>query len=107
VPKTFLFSNEKKWNRTTMPAALSGPLVIVPKPSMWDYKDAKGMRVYKPTAEKVTSRHDWMNVEILVQVDRVRWAFNGVEVMGWRGARQGRFHWRAASRLERAAGSVI
>lgn len=61
-----------------------GPLVIFPSPSMWDYIDAKGLRVYKPTAEKVTSQHEWVSVEILAQGNRVRSAFNGVAVMEWR-----------------------
>jgi hypothetical protein len=61
-----------------------GPLVIFPSPSMWDYIEAKGLRVYRPTSEKVTSQHDWVQVEILAQGNRVRSAFNGVEVMEWR-----------------------
>jgi hypothetical protein len=61
-----------------------GPLVIFPMPSMWDYIDAKGLRVYRPTAESVTSQHEWVKVEILAQGNRVRSAFNGVEVMEWR-----------------------
>jgi hypothetical protein len=40
-----------------------GPLVIFPNPSMWDYNDGKGLRVYKPTLEKVTSQHEWVQVE--------------------------------------------
>lgn len=61
-----------------------GPLVIFPNPSMWDYNAAKGLRVYKPTTEKVTSQHDWIKVEILAQGNRVRSAFNGVQVLEWR-----------------------
>jgi len=62
----------------------SGPLVIFPIPSMWDYIEAKGLRVYKATEEKVSSQHEWVKVEILAQGNRVRTAFNGVEVMEWR-----------------------
>jgi hypothetical protein len=61
-----------------------GPLVIFPNASMWDYNEARGLRVYKPTREKVTSQHEWIKVEILAQGNRVRTAFNGVEVMEWR-----------------------
>ena len=63
-----------------------GPLVIFPRPSMWDYADAKGISVYKPTTEKVTSQYEWVKVEILAQGNRVRSAFNGVEVLDWREA---------------------
>jgi hypothetical protein len=63
-----------------------GPLVIFPNPSMWDYNAAAGLRVYKPTLEKVTSQFDWIKVEILAQGNRVRSAFNGVQVMEWREA---------------------
>ncbi len=61
-----------------------GPLVIFPNPGMWDYIDAKGLPVYRPASEKVTSQHDWVKVEILAQGNRVRSAFNGVQVMEWR-----------------------
>jgi hypothetical protein len=61
-----------------------GPLVIFPSPSMWDYIEGKGLRVFKATTEKVTSQHEWVKVEILAQGNRVRSAFNGVEVMEWR-----------------------
>ena len=69
---------------------LPGPLVIFPNPSMWDYIGNKGIRIYKPTAEKVTSQHEWVKVEILAQGNRVRAAFNGVQVMEWREADLGR-----------------
>ena len=63
-----------------------GPLVVFPRPGMWDYIDAKGIRVYKPTTDPVTNQHDWVEVEILAQGNRVRTAMNGVEVMDWREA---------------------
>jgi len=63
-----------------------GPLVIFPNPSMWDYNEGKGLRVFKTTTAKVTSQHDWVHVEILAQGNRVRTAFNGVQVMEWREA---------------------
>ena len=88
-----------------------GPLVIFPNPSMWDYNEGKGLRVFKPTTEKVTSQHEWVKVEILAQGNRVRAAFNGVEVLEWREPDrqpyQGRPDRRAASRLDGAAGSHV
>src|SRR5438128_1656223 len=63
-----------------------GPLVVFPNPSMWDYNAGNGLRVYKPTMEKVTSQHEWVKVEILAQGNRVRSAFNGVQVLEWREA---------------------
>jgi len=66
-----------KWNTR-------GPLVIFPIPSMWDYIQARALRVYYLTTEKVTAQHDWVKVEILAQGNRVRSAFNGVEIMEWR-----------------------
>ena len=67
-----------------------GPLVVFPNPSMWDYNAAKGLRVYKPTTEKVTSQHEWITVEILAQGNRVRAVFNGVQVIEWREPDQSR-----------------
>ena len=61
-----------------------GPLVMFPKPGMWDYIDAKGIRVFRMTNETVTSQHEWIKVEILAQGNRVRTALNGVAVMDWR-----------------------
>jgi hypothetical protein len=63
-----------------------GPLVVFPQPGMWDYIDGKGIRVYRPTTEKVTTQFEWVKVEILAQGNRVRTALNGVEVMEWREA---------------------
>ena len=63
-----------------------GPLVVFPNPSMWDYVEAKGLRVLKTATEKVTSQHDWIKVEILAQGNRVRTALNGVQVIEWREA---------------------
>ena len=53
---------------------------------MWDYIDRQGLRVYRPTREKVTSQYEWVKVEVLAQGNRVRTAFNGVPVMEWREA---------------------
>jgi hypothetical protein len=66
-----------------------GPLVIFPNPSMWDYNEGKGLRVFRivperTAAEKAARLHEWVKVEILAQGNRVRTAFNGVAVMEWR-----------------------
>jgi len=61
-----------------------GPLVIFPSPSMWDYIESRGLRVYKTTTGNVTSQHEWVKVEILAKGNRVRTAMNGVQVMEWR-----------------------
>ena len=53
---------------------------------MWDYIEAKGLRVLKTTTDKVTVQHEWILVEILAQGNRVRTALNGVQVMEWREA---------------------
>ena len=42
-----------KWNTR-------GPLVIFPIPSTWECIEAKALRVYYLTTEKVTSQHDWV-----------------------------------------------
>jgi hypothetical protein len=68
---------DNKWNTR-------GPLVMFPNPGMWDYIQAKDLRVYRATTEKVTSQHEWIQVEILAQGNRVRTAMNGVQVMEWR-----------------------
>jgi hypothetical protein len=56
---------------------------------MWDYNEGKGLRVFRTTnvrtaAEKAAAQHEWVRVEILAQGNRVRTAFNGVQVMEWR-----------------------
>lgn len=67
-----------------------GPLVVFPRPGMWDYIEAKGLRVLKVTTKPVTEQHEWIKVEILAQGNRVRTALNGVEVMDWREANPAR-----------------
>ncbi len=60
-----------------------GPLGVFPKPGIWDYIDAKGIRVYKPAPDSVAGQLKWLKVEILAQGNRVRSAFNGVQAMDW------------------------
>jgi hypothetical protein len=75
--------NDNKWYT-------QGPLVVFPRPGMWDYIEAKGLRVLKVTTKPVTSQHEWVKVEIFAQGNRVRTALNGVEVMDWREANPAR-----------------
>jgi hypothetical protein len=64
-----------------------GPVLNVPDPSLWDYNGGAGLRVYLTTTEKVArSYHEWVKIEILAQGNRMRAAFNGVQVMEWRAA---------------------
>jgi len=35
-------------------------------------------------AKQVTSQHEWIQVEILAQANRIRVAYNGVQVLDWR-----------------------
>lgn len=61
-----------------------GPLVVFPRPSMWDYIEARGLRVFKTPGVAAPGQHEWIRVEILAQGNRVRTALNGVPVMEWR-----------------------
>jgi hypothetical protein len=60
-----------------------GPLVVFPRPGMWDYIDAKGIRVFRPNTITV-GQHDWVSVEVLAQGNRVRCALTGAFGMAWR-----------------------
>jgi hypothetical protein len=88
-----------------------GPLVIFPNPSMWDYNAARGLRMFRTTTEKVTAHHDWVRVEILAQGNRVRSAFNGVQVMEWREADTSRIEQgpirRSTACVDGCAGSAL
>ncbi len=67
-----------------------GPLVVIPRPSMWDYIEARGLRVFKTPGVAAPGQHEWIRVEILAQGNRVRTALNGVAVMEWREPEAGR-----------------
>lgn len=64
-----------------------GPLVIFPGLSLWDYRTNRNIPidpVGKALAKKITSQHDWIQVEILAQGNRLRVAYNGQQVLDWR-----------------------
>src|SRR5262249_47428293 len=63
----------------------AGPLVIFP--SDWGMHDLYGrgkLRVDGAPAKKAGKQHDWNQLEILAQGNRVRVAVNGVQVVDWR-----------------------
>jgi hypothetical protein len=64
-----------------------GLLVIFPGLGMWDYNLNQGIKVDpagKDLAKKVTSQNEWIRVEVLAQGNRIRAAYNGVQVLDWR-----------------------
>ena len=63
----------------------AGHLVMFP--SGWGMHDLFGRRNLPPSGEpakKVGKQHDWNDLEILAQGNRVRVAVNGTEVIDWR-----------------------
>jgi hypothetical protein len=67
--------------------AYKGLLVIFPGLGLWDYTTNKGIKTDpagKELAKQVAGQHDWIQVEILAQGNRVRAAYNGVQVLDYR-----------------------
>jgi hypothetical protein len=67
------------------PCTYAGHLVMFP--SNWGMHDLFGRRdlpVDREPAKKVGKQHDWNELEILAQGNRVRVAVNGVQVIDWR-----------------------
>lgn len=67
------------------PATYAGHLVMFP--SGWGMYDLYGralLPVDPEPAKKVGKQHDWNDLEILAQGNRVRVAVNGVQVVDWR-----------------------
>ncbi len=67
------------------PYTYAGHLVMFP--SGWGMHDLFGRNGLPPSGEpakKVGKQHDWNDLEILAQGNRVRLAVNGVEVLDWR-----------------------
>ena len=63
----------------------AGPLVMFP--SGWGLHDLFGRKNLPPSGEpakKVGKQHDWNQLEILAQGNRIRLAVNGVQVVDWR-----------------------
>lgn len=67
--------------------AYKGPLVCFPGVYLWDYQTNKSIPIDPAdmawTKEHV-KQHDWIQVEILAQGNRIRAAFNGHQVLDWR-----------------------
>lgn len=67
------------------PATYAGHLVMFPSGwGMYDLFGRNGLPVNGAPAKKVGKQHDWNDLEILAQGNRVRVAVNGTEVVDWR-----------------------
>ncbi len=63
----------------------AGHLVMFPSGwGMYDLYGRQGLPVDAAPAKKVGKQHDWNDLEILAQGNRVRVAVNGVQVIDWR-----------------------
>jgi len=63
----------------------AGHLVMFPSGwGMFDLFGRGGLPVNGAPAKKVGKQHDWNDLEILAQGNRVRVAVNGVQVVDWR-----------------------
>jgi hypothetical protein len=63
----------------------AGHLVMFPSGyGMWDLFGRNGLPVDGGPAKKVGKQHDWNDIEILAQGNRVRVAINGSAVVDWR-----------------------
>jgi hypothetical protein len=63
----------------------AGHLVMFPSGwGMYDLFGRNGLPVDGGPAKKVGKQHDWNDIEILAQGNRVRVAVNGVQVVDWR-----------------------
>ena len=62
-----------------------GHLVMFPSGyGMYDLFGRNGLGVDGGPAKKVGKQHDWNDIEVLAQGNRVRVAVNGVQVVDWR-----------------------
>ena len=62
-----------------------GHLVMFPSNwGMYDLFGRNGLKVDGAPAKKVGKQHDWNDIEILAQGNRVRVAVNGTQVVDWR-----------------------
>lgn len=67
------------------PYTYAGHLVMFPSGwGMFDLYGRNGLPVDGGPAKKVGKQHDWNDMEILAQGNRVRFAVNGVQVVDWR-----------------------
>jgi hypothetical protein len=76
-------SKEPEKDRTRFTYA--GHLVMFPSGwGMYDLFGRNGLKVDGEPAKKVGKQHDWNDIEILAQGNRVRVAVNGAAVVDWR-----------------------
>jgi len=74
---------EPEKDRSTFTYA--GHLVMFPSNwGMYDLFGRNGLKVDSAPAKKVGKQHDWNDIEILAQGNRVRVAVNGAPVVDWR-----------------------
>lgn len=67
------------------PYTYAGHLVMFPSGwGMYDLFGRNGLKVDPAPAKKVGKQHDWNDLEILAQGNRVRVAVNGTQVVDWR-----------------------
>ncbi|HLN27827.1 MAG TPA: DUF1080 domain-containing protein [Gemmataceae bacterium] len=63
----------------------AGHLVMFPSGyGLYDLFGRNGLPVNGKPAQKVGKQHDWNDIEILAQGNRIRVAINGVQVVDWR-----------------------
>jgi hypothetical protein len=71
----------------------AGHLVMFPSNwGMYDLYGRQGLPVDPAPAKKVGKQHDWNDLEILAQGNRVRVAVNGTQVIDWRDPLPDRIH---------------
>ncbi len=69
----------------------AGHLVMFPSGyGLYDLFGRNGLPVDGGPAKKVGKQHDWNDIEILAQGNRIRVAINGVQVVDWRDPQPGR-----------------
>jgi hypothetical protein len=75
------------------PYTYAGHLVMFPSGwGMYDLYGRRGLSVNAAPAKKVGKQHDWNDLEILAQGNRVRVAVNGAAVIDWRDPEPDRIH---------------
>jgi hypothetical protein len=73
------------------PYTYAGHLVMFPSGwGMYDLYGRNSLKVDGGPAKKVGKQHDWNDLEILAQGNRVRVAVNGTQVVDWRDPEPGR-----------------
>ena len=73
------------------PATYAGHLVMFPSGwGMYDLYGRKNLPIDTAPAKRVGKQHDWNDLEILAQGNRIRVAANGVQIVDWRDPEPGR-----------------